>query len=96
MRPTPKDPFIGREILGGQFQILQKIGTGGMGSVYKAEQPAMNRMVAIKILHPKLASRKDLVVALPPRGARDEPAHPPEHGEGVHVRRAQRTARSTS
>ncbi|HMR07120.1 MAG TPA: serine/threonine-protein kinase, partial [Polyangiaceae bacterium] len=57
----PADPFIGREILGGQFQILQKIGTGGMGSVYKAAQPEMNRMVAIKILHPKLAARKDLV-----------------------------------
>ncbi len=55
-----KDPFIGREILDGQFRILQKIGTGGMGSVYKASQPAMNRMVAIKILHPKLAGRKDL------------------------------------
>jgi serine/threonine-protein kinase len=55
-----KDPFIGREILGGQFRVLEKIGTGGMGSVYKAEQPAMNRMVAIKILHPKLAGRKDL------------------------------------
>ncbi len=57
----PKDPFIGREILGGQFRVIQKIGTGGMGSVYKAEQPAMNRMVAIKILHPKLTGRKDLV-----------------------------------
>jgi len=56
----PKDPFIGRDILGGQYQILEKIGTGGMGSVYKASQPAMNRMVAIKILHPKLANRKDL------------------------------------
>jgi serine/threonine protein kinase len=56
----PKDPFIGRDLLGGQFRVLEKIGTGGMGSVYKAEQPAMNRMVAIKILHPKLAGRKDL------------------------------------
>ncbi len=56
----PKDPFIGREILNGQFQVLEKIGTGGMGSVYKASQPAMGRMVAIKILHPKLAGRKDL------------------------------------
>lgn len=54
------DPFIGRDILDGQFQILQKIGKGGMGSVYKALQPAMNRMVAVKILHPKLLSRKDL------------------------------------
>ena len=57
----PQDPFIGRDILNGQFQILQKIGSGGMGSVYKALQSAMNRMVAVKILHPKLANRKDLV-----------------------------------
>ncbi len=56
----PKDQFVGRDILGGEYQILEKIGTGGMGSVYKASQPAMNRMVAIKILHPKLANRKDL------------------------------------
>src|SRR3954468_17862826 len=57
----PQDPNIGRDLLGGQFQILQKIGSGGMGAVYKATQPAMNRMVAVKILHPKLANRKDLV-----------------------------------
>src|SRR5277367_3835470 len=58
---APPDPFIGREILNGQFQIQQKIGSGGMGSVYRALQPAMNRMVGIKILHPKLANRADLV-----------------------------------
>src|SRR5678816_3724761 len=57
----PQDPFIGRDILNGQFQILQKIGSGGMGAVYKALQREMNRMVAVKILHPKLANRKDLV-----------------------------------
>jgi serine/threonine-protein kinase len=56
-----QDPNIGRDLLDGQFQILQKIGSGGMGSVYKAAQPAMNRMVAVKILHPKLTNRKDLV-----------------------------------
>lgn len=59
---TPKeDPFLGREVLGGQFRILQRIGTGGMGSVYRAEEPAMGREVAIKILHPKLKGRADLV-----------------------------------
>src|SRR6202051_2269748 len=57
----PQDPFIGRDILNGQFQILQKIGSGGMGGVYKALQTDMNRMVGIKIRHPKLANRKDLV-----------------------------------
>ena len=56
-----RDRYIGREILDGQFRIIKKIGTGGMGSVYKAEQPDMNRMVAVKILHAKLKNRKDLV-----------------------------------
>lgn len=60
MASRQTDPFIGREILNGQFRVLQKIGTGGMGSVYRASQPAMKREVAIKILHPKLAGRKDL------------------------------------
>jgi eukaryotic-like serine/threonine-protein kinase len=54
------DPFLDQQILGGQFQITKKIGTGGMGSVYQAMQVDMNRSVAIKILHPKLATRKDL------------------------------------
>jgi eukaryotic-like serine/threonine-protein kinase len=57
----PQDPFIGRDILDGSFQILQKVGSGGMGAVYKALEREMNRMVGIKILHPKLANRKDLV-----------------------------------
>jgi len=61
MRNAAQDPFIGRQILNGQFQILQKIGSGGMGSVYKALQPAINRLVAVKILHPRLAARQDLV-----------------------------------
>ncbi|MEZ4441227.1 MAG: serine/threonine-protein kinase [Polyangiaceae bacterium] len=60
-KPRAKDRYIGREILGGQFKITKKIGTGGMGSVYKASQPEMNRMVAVKILHAKLKNRKDLV-----------------------------------
>ncbi len=52
--------LIGKELLG-QFCVLERIGRGGMGEVYKAEQPAMERMVAIKILHAKLAKRADLV-----------------------------------
>src|SRR5580658_5553201 len=58
--PQP-DPFLGRTIVNGAFQIQQKIGSGGMGAVYKALQRELNRLVAVKILHPKLADRKDLV-----------------------------------
>ena len=54
------DPYVGRD-LANQFRILEKIGSGGMGAVYKAEQPDMRRFVAVKILHPRYLSRADLV-----------------------------------
>lgn len=54
------DPYVGREIAG-QFRVIEKIGAGGMGAVYKAEQPEMRRFVAIKILHARFLSRQDLV-----------------------------------
>ena len=54
------DPYLDQEVAG-QFRIVEKIGKGGMGSVYKAEQPDMNRYVAIKILHSRYLSRSDLV-----------------------------------
>ncbi|HKA90664.1 MAG TPA: serine/threonine-protein kinase, partial [Haliangiales bacterium] len=58
------DPFVGRDLLGGRFRILEKIGQGGMSAVYTAQQTEMNRRVAVKILHPKLSARKDLVARL--------------------------------
>lgn len=47
------DPLIGAEVIG-QYRILSRIGEGGMGGVYLAEQPSMGRHVAIKVLHPWL------------------------------------------
>jgi len=54
------DPYLDQEVAG-QFRIVEKIGKGGMGAVYKAEQPDTNRYVAIKILHSRYLSRSDLV-----------------------------------
>lgn len=54
------DSYLGKEVAG-QFRIVEKIGKGGMGAVYRAEQPDMNRNVAIKILHARYLSRSDLV-----------------------------------
>jgi serine/threonine-protein kinase len=41
------------------YKLLDKIGQGSMGTVFKARQRSMDRIVAIKILHPKLAANKD-------------------------------------
>lgn len=38
------------------YQLLEKLGQGSMGMVYKARQISMNRLVAIKVLHPRLAA----------------------------------------
>lgn len=53
--------LIGTDVDNGEYRIVERIGSGGMGSVYKASQPSMNRMVAIKVLHQKFSDRHDLV-----------------------------------
>jgi len=41
------------------YQLLEKLGQGSMGTVYKARQLSMDRLVAIKILQPQLASNQE-------------------------------------
>ena len=50
---SDKDPLIGTTLPGG-FVILELVGVGGMGSVYRGEQTMLRRTVAVKIIHPSL------------------------------------------
>ena len=45
----------------GNFTVLDKIGKGGMGSVYKAEDPSLHRTVALKLLPAHLAEDTEFV-----------------------------------
>src|SRR5690242_2937981 len=40
----------------GSCRVLEQIGAGGMGSVYRAYQPGLDRTVAIKVISPLLTS----------------------------------------
>jgi eukaryotic-like serine/threonine-protein kinase len=51
------DPLIGR-VLNDRFRIVERIGSGGMGRVYKAIQAPLDRVVALKVLNPTY--REDL------------------------------------
>ncbi|MBX0327703.1 protein kinase [Oscillochloris sp. ZM17-4] len=48
------DDLSGRTL--GRYQVLERLGRGGMAEVYRAYQPSLDRYVAIKVIYPHLAS----------------------------------------
>lgn len=55
------DRFVGTTLPGG-VHIIDLIGVGGMGKVYRAEQSVLGRTVAVKIIHPHLLSDENSAV----------------------------------
>jgi len=49
-----------RKAVGG-FEIVLKLGQGGMGAVYKARQPLLNRIIALKVMAPHLSTNPAFV-----------------------------------
>ena len=45
----------------GEYVLLEKLGEGGMGKVYKARHRLMNRTVAIKVIRKELLAHSDAV-----------------------------------
>jgi serine/threonine-protein kinase len=57
--PVPHEIGVG-SVLGGRYHIIGELGRGGMGTVFRAWQSDLSRPVAIKVLHPYLASEPEV------------------------------------
>ncbi|MDA0837937.1 MAG: serine/threonine-protein kinase [Planctomycetota bacterium] len=54
-----KSRWVGKKL--GGYEIVNFLGKGGMGAVYKGRQISMERFVALKILNEKLVNDKDFI-----------------------------------
>ena len=48
-------------VLGGRYEILELLGQGGMGAVYKAADREVDRVVAVKVIRPEMASNPEIL-----------------------------------
>jgi tetratricopeptide (TPR) repeat protein/predicted Ser/Thr protein kinase len=48
-------------VLGTRYEIVQMLGQGGMGAVYKAKDLELDRVVALKVIRPELAIHPDIL-----------------------------------
>lgn len=55
-----QDPYLG-QLIKGRYNVTSKIGQGGMGTVYLAEQVSVGRKVALKVLQGSYASDDEFI-----------------------------------
>lgn len=57
---APADPLIGSRLFG-EYVLVKKLGEGGMGAVYLAENASIDQKIAVKVLHGHAAESEELV-----------------------------------
>jgi serine/threonine protein kinase/Tfp pilus assembly protein PilF len=58
---TPKKELTTGSTFAGRYQIIEELGKGGMGKVYKAQDTDLKEKVAIKLLRPEIAADKKTI-----------------------------------
>ena len=58
--PEAADPLVGKTLVG-KYTIASVLGSGAMGTIYKAEQTALGKAVVIKVLHRHLLTDPELI-----------------------------------
>jgi serine/threonine protein kinase len=48
-------------VLAGRYEVLQQLGEGGMGAVYKVRDRELDRLVALKVIRPDLARHPEIL-----------------------------------
>ncbi len=61
MPPSDHPSFHPDEVLAGRFQLLARLGRGGMGEVWLARDTELDIRIALKLLQPRLASAEGAV-----------------------------------
>jgi len=56
----PQDPLVGK-VIDNKYVVLERIGTGAMGSIYRAEHRALSKQIALKVLHRHLLTEESHV-----------------------------------
>ncbi|HTQ98070.1 MAG TPA: serine/threonine-protein kinase, partial [Candidatus Acidoferrum sp.] len=59
--PSATNPLQAGSLLAGRYEILDRLGGGGMGTVYKARDREVDRLVAVKVIRADLANDSDIL-----------------------------------
>ncbi len=60
-RSTPTAALVSGTVVAGKFALIREIASGGMGTVFEAHDMLVDRVVALKLMHPYLNAKPEIV-----------------------------------